>query len=141
MKRENFLWPLSQSHHRALMAARRVREGLSPGGTGSEAEQLAQISAEMKKFHQEELQRHFKDEEYMLDLFESHAGKGDSDSARVRDEHRFLESLLSQNTRESLLKFAETLVIHIRFEEDVLFARVEKAFDDAEKKIVGERLR
>ena len=28
MKREKYFWPLTQSHHRALLASRRVREGL-----------------------------------------------------------------------------------------------------------------
>jgi len=140
MKREKFLWPLSQSHQPALVAARRVKEQLSSGAPDGEAERLEKISADMKKLYEEELRQHFWDEERILGLFEARMGKAEPEPVRIRKEHRLLEFLLFQNTKESLLQFAEILTQHIRWEEDVLFGRIEKVFNDAENKAAGEYL-
>jgi hemerythrin-like domain-containing protein len=140
MKREKYFWPLSQSHHRALVAAKRVKEWLSSTPTGEEAVRLNQASAELKKLYEEELRQHFWDEERILIVFEGRMGEGDPDDERMRKEHRLLESLLAQNTQENLLLFAETLVAHIRFEEDVLFGRMEGVFNEADQKAVLEIL-
>ncbi len=140
MKREKFLWPLSQSHHRALLAARRVKEQLSSGPADGEGNQLGKMSSELKKFYKEELCQHFWDEERILSLFEGRMGNGDPDAERIRKEHRFLGSFLSQNTKVSLLQFSETLVLHIRFEEDIFFERIEKIFNESDIRTVGEIL-
>jgi len=140
MKREKFLWPLSQSHNRALLAARGVKEQLSSGPANEEADRLAKMSLELKALYEEELRQHFWDEERILGLFEGRMGNGDPDVERIRKDHRLLESLLFQSTKESLLRFSEILTLHIRFEEDVLFGRIEKVFNDGEKKTAGDYL-
>lgn len=140
MKREKYFWPLSQSHHRALVAAKRVKERLSAIPPGEEAERLNKVSAELKKLYEEELRQHFWDEERILVVFEGRMGENDPDAGKMRKEHRLLENLLAQNTRESLLQFAETLVPHIRFEEDIFFGRMERAFNEADQKAVLEIL-
>jgi hypothetical protein len=140
VKREKYFWPLSQSHHRALVAAKRVKERLFSIPEGEEVERLAQTSSELKKLFEEELRQHFWDEERILVVFEGRMGTEDPDDIRIRKEHRLLKNLLSQNTRESLLQFAETLVPHIRFEEDVLFGRMEGVFNEADQKAVSEIL-
>lgn len=140
MKREKYLWPLSQSHHRALLAARRVKEQLSSGPEGEEEDRLGKSSAELKRLYEEELLQHFWDEERILGLFERRMGNGDPDVERIRKEHRLMESFLSRYTKESLLQFAETLVPHIRFEEDVFFGRIERIFNESDIKTVGEIL-
>lgn len=140
MKREKFLWPLSQSHHPALVAARRVKEQLSSGPPEGEAERLEKMSAEMKKLYEMELRQHFWDEERILGLFETRMGKSEPEPARIRKEHRLMESLLFQNTKESLLRLADILTQHIRWEEDVFFNRIEKVFTESEKNTAGELL-
>jgi hypothetical protein len=140
MKREKFLWPLSQSHHRALLAAKRVREGLDETAEAEAGERLGRAFAEVQALWEGELRRHFRDEEEMLAVFEGHAGKSDPDCARILSDHRLLESLAGQKNRESLLRFAETLRAHVRFEEDAWFGRVEKALDEEEKQRMGGRL-
>lgn len=138
MKREKYLWPLSQSHHRALMAARRIREALSAAGPDSGP--VTELTAEVKSLYDGELLQHFWDEERILNLFESHVGCDDPDARRIRREHRLLESLAFQGTGECLLGFADLIVRHIRFEEDVLFGRIEAVLTGAEQKATGDIL-
>jgi iron-sulfur cluster repair protein YtfE (RIC family) len=118
------------------MAAKRTKEQLSSIPQGEESSRLIKVSSELKRLFDEELHRHFWDEERILGLFEGRIGNGDPDVGRIRRDHRHLESLLAFNTRESLLQFAETLVEHVRFEEDVLFGRMEKVFTESDKKAV-----
>lgn len=140
MKRETFLWPLTQSHHRALVTAKRVREKLSDVDPKDEPARVEEMSAEIRKLYGEELQLHFWDEEKMLVLYEGHMGGEEPEPGRIRKEHRFLEALLAKPDRASLLQFAETLTAHVRFEEDVLFGKIEKALDEAEKQALGKLL-
>jgi hypothetical protein len=122
------------------MAARRVREQLSPVPEGQESGRLKIVSSELKNLNEGELRQHFWDEERILGIFEDRMGTGDPDVERIRKDHRLLESLLLLNTRESLLQFADTLVGHIRFEEDIFFGRLEKALDETRRLIVSEIL-
>lgn len=136
MKREKFLWPLTQSHHRALMAAKRVRESLSGPANPKTGGLEKALSNELKALYDGELQKHFWDEEKILTLYDGHMGKEEPEPARIRKEHRLLESLLGKEDRESLLHFAETLTAHVRFEEDVLFGRIESILNESEKEAV-----
>lgn len=138
MKREKFLWPLSQSHHRALMTAKHIREKLS--ASDAPLERVREMAAEIQKFYDEELRLHFWDEEKMLALYEGHMGREEPEPERIRKEHRLLEFLMARADRPSLLSFAELLVTHVRFEEDVFFGRVEKVLEDAEKKALASLL-
>lgn len=138
MKREKFLWPLTQSHHRGLVLAKSAREVAAQPGVGEGS--LKAVSGKIQKVFEGELRQHFRDEEEMMVLFESRVGAKDPDAERLRADHRLLESLVPKADRESLLLFAETLTGHIRFEEDILFGRLEKAFADTEKQEWGELL-
>jgi len=140
MKREKFLWPLSQSHHRALVAAKRVREGLSNASPEDLSLEVEKASEVIQGLLKGELRQHFLEEEWILSLFEGHVGKNDPDPIRVRHEHRLMESLANEKTKAGLLRFAETLVAHVRFEEDVLFGRIQAHLGEDEKKTTGERL-
>lgn len=137
MKRERFLWPLTQSHHRGLMAARRVKERLSDCDPGQEADRIEEASLELRGLYEAELKEHFWDEERILGLYEGHMGRLEPEPERIRKEHRLLESLMGRKDRMSLLRFAETLVAHIRFEEDELFGLIEGVLTDDEKEEVA----
>lgn len=140
MKREKFLWPLTQSHHRALVTAKRLREKLSAPGAGEDKKLVREMVEEVQKLYDEELRLHFWDEEKILALYEEHMGKSEPEPGKIRREHRQLESLLARSDRKSLLEFAELLMAHVRFEEDVLFGKVEKALNEGEKQAVGHLL-
>lgn len=138
MKREKFLWPLSQSHHRALLTAKRVREKLSAPGAGEE--QAKEMAGEVQRLYDGELRLHFWDEEKIMVLYEERMGRDEPEPARIRKEHRLLESLMAQGDRPSLLAFADILTAHVRFEEDVFFGRIEKVLAEGEKQAVGHLL-
>jgi hemerythrin superfamily protein len=141
VKREKFLWPLSQSHHRALLTAKRVKEKLSAQGAGGDGNLVRETAAEVQKLYDEELRLHFWDEEKILTLYEEHMGKSEPEPGRIRREHRFLEYLMRQADWQSLLAFAETLTTHVRFEEDVLFGEIEKVLGEGEKQAVDALLK
>lgn len=134
MKREKFLWPLSQSHHRALVTAKRIREKLL--GAGGYQEQVGEMAGEVRRFYDEELRLHFWDEEKILVLYEERMGREEPEPQRLRREHRRLESLMTSCDRKSLLEFAELLTAHVRFEEDDFFGRIEKVLVEGDKQTI-----
>jgi len=136
MKREKFLWPLTQSHHRALMTAKRIKERLSVADGGEE-----EMAAEVRRLYEEELRLHFWDEEKILALYEERMGREEPEPQRIRLEHRRLEWLLARADRPSLLELAELLTAHVRFEEDVLFGKIEMAMSEGEKLTVDALLK
>ncbi|MGH7739009.1 MAG: hemerythrin domain-containing protein [bacterium] len=138
MKREKFMWPLSQSHHRALLTARRVREALPAGIVG--AERVKKTGEEVRVFFDQEMRQHFLDEEKILSMLETRVDKNDQDFARIRSDHKLLESLSRSGERDALLRFSEVLVAHIRFEEDVVFGRLEAKLTEDEKLEIGKLL-
>jgi hemerythrin-like domain-containing protein len=140
MKREKFLWPLTQGHHGALVAARNVRERLSllkEGETGS----LLELSREVRLFFMEDLEGHFQGEENeLLKVFSNHVGPEDPDVKKILEDHRSLRALSKSMTKGELQLFADSLTAHVRFEEDVFFPRVEKMLTEEEKIIETEKL-
>lgn len=140
MKREKFLWPLTQSHHRGLVAARNVRERIARMEAGDREREMAALRKELKDFWGSELKAHFEAEEEMLEVFASHVGPSDPDLLRTVRDHRALERLLGRGFKEDLLRFAEQLTAHIRFEEEVLFGRIEAVLAPPESRAIGEML-
>lgn len=69
-----------------------------------------------------------------METFGAHVGKKDADLQRLLSDHRHLRSLLKEGSLESLAAFATELDDHIRFEENLLFPRMEKTLTEAEKK-------
>jgi|SRR5665213_575213 len=140
MKREKFLWPLTQGHHGALVAARNIRNRLAGLGE-NESEGLLRLNKEVVHFFELDLREHFRgEEEEVMKAFEIHAGAGDADLLKIRKEHKTMELLAKASTKNELQLFADTLTAHIRFEEDVFFPRVEAVLTDEEKNILAERL-
>ena len=126
MKREKFLWPLTQGHHRGLVAARNIKNRIEQMKTENRQADLEALKAETEGFWKGELQPHFEAEEEMLQIFAEKAGAKDKDLLRTIQEHRTMTQLLKMGFKEDLLRFAEILTAHIRFEEEVLFGRIEK---------------
>ena len=141
MKREKFLWPLTQSHHRALVTAKRLREKLSAPGAGQDKKLVQEMAQEVQKLYDEELRLHFWDEEKILALYEERMGKSEPEPGKIRREHRFLEQLMRKADWQSLLAFSETLTEHVRFEEDVVFGKIETALSEGEKLTVDTLLK
>ena len=141
MKREKFLWPLTQSHHRSLVMAKSLKQKLSQVGPATQDRLLREISEETGKFFQDELRRHFTEEHDIFWMLRRRLGAADPDLERIEEEHRLFESWIASPSLENLNLFAERIVPHIRFEEDVLFGRVEKLLTPDEKTVIGVCLR
>jgi hypothetical protein len=140
VRREKFLWPLTQSHHRGLVAAKDTRERIARMDPAGREREMAALREELKGFWESELKAHFGAEERMLEAFAARVGPSDADIQRTVRDHRTLEKLLHQGFKEDLLRFAELLTAHIRFEEEVLFGRIEAALAPPEAQSVGAML-
>ena len=123
MKRHAQLQDLSREHHIALtLALEAKRAALS----GAPAELESAASACLAAFPRA-LDAHFVVEEKTLLPLLSAAGESEL-VARVWREHEELRQLIAQMEKveaKTLLRFAELLAAHVRFEERDLFAILE----------------
>ena len=140
MKREKFLWPLTQSHHRGLVLAKHIRERLTDCPKAEESVRVKAVLDEVREAYDGELRQHFWDEERILGLYEARMGPEEPLPPKIRKDHRSLERLMKKGDRESLLAFSRTLAAHIRFEEEELFTGWEGTFNEREKEELGKLL-
>lgn len=123
MKRHPDLLQLSREHHPALQLALHARRAAESG----DANETGQLARRVAAFFSDELDQHFRIEEQGLLA----ALRGDGKHALVQrtlaehDELRRLAEALSQPDAAILLRFAELLTSHVRFEERELFPLAE----------------
>lgn len=141
MKREKFLWPLTQGHHRGLVASRNIQSRIAQMTDQTREKEMALLRKEVSEFWEGELGPHFQAEEEMLGDFANHVGPSDKDVSRILSDHRAMEQLVRKGFKEDFLRFAELLKAHIRFEEENLFGRLEKTLTPTEVQKAGENLR
>jgi len=137
MKRERFLWPLTHGHQHGLAAAKAL-QGKLAGREGSTREGMEDLRSQVLEFWGSELKGHFRVEEGILRMLSKDLPPEDPDVARFLSDHRTLERLAKKGFREDLSRFADLLVKHIRFEEEVLFRRIESALSPEDRTRVGE---
>ena len=140
MKREKFLWPLTQGHHRGLVAAKNIKSRIIQMVPENQEKEMASLRAEVEEFWKEDLKAYFAAEEEMMDLFTAHAGPADSDVVRILSDHRTMEQLIKKGFKEDLLRLSDILTKHIRYEEDVFFGRIEKILTPTEIRTEEEML-
>ncbi|MBI3093717.1 MAG: hemerythrin domain-containing protein [Rhodocyclales bacterium] len=119
MKRHPQLQDLSREHHGALKLARAARQTAEAGA----ADKLATIAERVVRLFAAELDPHFRVEEQGLLLTLTQAGEH-ALVRRTLDEHaelRRLVAALSAPDAATLLRFADLLAAHVRFEERELF--------------------
>lgn len=119
MKRHPDLLQLSREHYGALKLARDARRA-AESGTAGEVAALAQRVAEV---YAAELDPHFCVEEQGILVLLAQAGEQELVARTLADhaELRRLASLLATPTAATLLRFAELLAAHVRFEEREVF--------------------
>lgn len=138
MKRSPELAVLSREHHHALDLALRLKRA-----DGGQAEAVAAAAAE---FWRRESIEHFQlEEEFLLPSLARHTGPADPDIARTCRDHAELRQRFGQVERgqrdvEALRRLGELLSEHVRFEERVLFPRVESMLDPHELAELGRQL-
>lgn len=139
MKRHQSLYPLSHDHHAALVQARNLLV-VAAADDGGNLESAAQRFA---GFWQNELQRHFEQEEQLaLPLLARHTSADHAAIAETLQQHADIRRLIDELTialarqeelaASLLTTLGEALRRHIRFEESELFPALETAVPEPE---------
>ncbi len=147
MKRHRSLQPLSRDHHHALVQARNLSAAAAANDPGS----LAQTAARFADYWAGELQEHFlREERIVLPLLARHVSPESdelSETLRQHDEITRLVTVLSDKlARRTEIEAAlldslgEALRLHIRFEENALFPKLEASVPEDELDRMGEQL-
>ncbi|MBK7956092.1 MAG: hemerythrin domain-containing protein [Candidatus Accumulibacter sp.] len=127
MKRHSELLTLSREHHAALKLARDARRAAESG----DASELGNLAQRVVSFFAAELDPHFRIEEQHLLVFLAHAGEREL-VQRTLTEHaelRRIASTMCCPDRAMLLRFADLLAEHVRFEERELFEVAQARLD------------
>ena len=127
MKRHQALQDLSREHHTALQLALKAKRAAVSGDQAL----IETTAAACLTAFSAELDPHFVVEETVL-LPLLLGAEEDALVARVESDHRALHDLcaqLQQPDAATLLRFADCLTAHVRFEERDLFAVVERLLD------------
>ena len=128
IKRSKAFVQFSRDHHFGLLLVWKIRQDLAKEINGVE------ISRYVYDFFENDLKQHFKDEEKFIF---SRLSSADPMRQRAESEHREIYNLvetLAQNKtdKQLLLKFADLLENHIRFEERTLFNHLQAQLSPAE---------
>ena len=119
LKRHIALQPVSREHHHGLLLAWKIREGIK------KKTDLVRIKKYTNWFWVTHLKPHFEfEEKYLFPVL----AKGHNLTALALSQHRALESQFTSETfnEASLLELEHHLVEHIRFEERVLFQKIQE---------------
>ena len=119
MKRHPQLQDLSREHHGALKLARAARQAAESG----EMDAMTAFAQRVVRVFATELDPHFRVEEQGILVALARAGENEL-VERTLSEHaelRRLTMLLSDPDAVTLLRFADLLAAHVRFEERELF--------------------
>lgn len=117
IKRHEVLQPLSREHHHTLLLVWKIKNGIKKN---IEPERIKNYC---DWYFQNHLKQHFATEEKELEKI---LPKENILFNQMKEEHSFIESLLSEKASISLLqKIAEALQNHVRFEERELFNLVQ----------------
>ena len=143
MKRSKYLTPLSWEHHSALLNANRLQKGL-------ENQTTEEILLDFLTYiWQNDLHPHFQREESIVFTGEDWTNLPADLRKQVLDEHRLLSDLFNQITstaKEKDLKsllalFAQNVIDHVRFEERLLFPKIEETYKENQLQKIGVELK
>lgn len=127
IKRHEAIQPLSREHHHGLLLCFRIRVGLFRNIA------IERIKEYVDWFWVHHLREHFDiEEKYVFPVLD----KNDEMLIRALDEHRRLEALIARDTdlAPTLDEIANTLEGHIRFEERVMFNKIQEIATEAQLK-------
>ncbi len=142
MQRSNALRPLSWEHHAALVTGNRIKRGLSRGAS-------PQVMRDyLRHAWANDIEHHFAMEEAAFTTKQSWVRIGVNERDHMLGDHAEFRRLVEQvegatsdaALRSALAAFADLLVLHVRFEERVLFPAIERLFSRDELEDVGSYL-
>jgi len=127
MKRHPDLLQLSREHHGALKLARDARRAAASGDAG----EVAALAQRVVQVFPVELDPHFCVEEQGILLLLAQAGQNALVARTLADhaELRRLARALATPDADSLLRFADLLGAHVRFEEREVFEAAQASLD------------
>lgn len=129
IKRHKALKPLSRDHHHGLLLSWKIRTGIK-----KEVE-IERIKKYCDFFFEEELIPHFNiEEQYIFTLLDAN----DKLVKRALSEHRKLKRLFTKEQFDvkNIVAIEELLEKHIRFEERVLFNKIQEQATEKELEVV-----
>jgi len=126
IKRHDALKPLSREHHHGLLFCWKIRTGLQRGIS------IERIKKYSNSFFDESLTQHFEIEEHLIFPLISESYPEIIEQAL--NDHAILRKLFANDEASSisLQALANKLNDHIRFEERVLFKKIQETVNDAE---------
>lgn len=141
MKRHPTLRDLSRDHHHGLAQARRLKR--------AKAKDAIETAQQFLDFWQRELTRHFRaEEEVLLPYYARHVAADDEDVVHMLTDHVSIRRAVldvacrpsGEGLKDVLNELGKLLEEHIRFEERVLFPKVESALTAEEMATLATRL-
>lgn len=143
IKRDPRLVPLSHDHHTALARARDVTLALD----GVVEQDLDTLAARLSDFFENDLTRHFEQEEkYLLPPFALRVGADHELVRQLKQEHADIRAHAARlndasiPVAERLNAWGTAIRDHVRFEERELFAAMQEELSEAELSAIGEQL-
>ena len=131
IKRHEAIRPYSREHHHGLLLCWKIREGLKQNVAVDRIKKYADFLWETQ------IEPHFKAEEkYMFPIL----GDAHKMIQKAKKEHIRLAELFNDNTNvlESLKAIQTELDEHIRFEERILFNKIQKVATEKELEIIDQ---
>jgi len=131
MNRHKALQPLSREHHHGLLLCWKIRTGLSKGIS------ISRIKNYTDWFYMNYLVPHFyAEEKFIFPVL----GDGHKMIKKVTAEHSTLNRLFNDevNFEKSIHRLEEELKSHIRFEERILFPKIQEAATTDQLKRISE---
>ncbi len=154
MKRHAGLHPLSQHHHFALTQALLMRRA-AEAPASRRAAALRQAAEKFLSFWKKAGEQHFREEEeLLLPAYARHTpleqepvvARMLTEHAKIRGQIQQLQTALESSPEarlpieEGVATLARALYDLIRYEENEVFPRIERALGDAELQALGQRL-
>lgn len=153
MKRHPGLHPLSQHHHFALTQALLMRRA-AEAPASHRAPASRQAAEKFLSFWKKAGEQHFREEEeLLLPAYARHTPldldpavmRMLAEHAKIRGQIHQLQTALESSSEagpieEDVAALATALHDHIRYEENEVFPRIERALGDAELQALGQRL-
>ena len=142
MKRHPQLVLLSWDHHHGLVLALRIRREVA----GADEMALARLHADLLNSWDARLLPHFRvEQEYLLARLVRHVPQDDELISRTLGDHLSMAALVATTRdttdtglrRDAIQRFGETLRVHIRWEEEVLFEMTQRTLDEDELLALG----
>lgn len=137
IKRNKYILQLSKDHHFTLLFCWKIRQGLKNEVNAERIKKYVQY------FWQEDMQQHFREEEEFLfaPSKDEMVQKAIADHKQIKEQIENVLKASSEEAYEQLSTLADTVDVHIRFEERELFPHLEKILSEEQLKNISEQIK